>query len=387
MNDNRDTSVLVVDDTEANLLTYEGILEDLHLNLVKAHSGEEALRHVFKEDFAAILMDVQMPGMDGFETAATIRKRRRSQETPLLFVTAVFPHEPYVSRGYSLGAVDYLTKPLVPEILRAKVAVFVELFRKRQELASANAELQKAKEAAEEANRIKSRSNKDLETLLYVISHDLREPLRGVRNFAHLVTQRCADRLDDKGKDFLCRIGKGAERLDHLLEDILVLSRAQRLTTPAEPIDGSAIVADVLSRLEEMVQRTKATIRVSPELPQLYVDRMWARQAVYNLVCNALKFTRDGEAPDVEIAPYNGRGAAEDRRGVGLVVRDRGPGVAPEHAERIFQLFQRAVGREVEGTGAGLAIVQAIAQRHGGRAWVQPRPGGGSEFVITFPAA
>ncbi len=232
-----------------------------------------------------------------------------------------------------------------------------------------------------------AQKNKDLETLLYVVSHDLREPLRGMRNFSHLVTHRYADRLDDKGKDFLCRIDRGAERMDRLLEDILVLSRANRLTKPAEQVEASAIVADVLSRLEEKVQSTRATIRMAPGLPRLYVDRTWATQAVYNLVCNALKFTREGEVPDVEIAPYDGQGDAGDRRGVGLVVRDRGPGVAPEHAERIFQLFQRAVGREIEGTGAGLAIVQAIAQRHGGRAWVQPRPGGGSEFVITFSGA
>jgi len=112
------------------------------------------------------------------------------------------------------------------------------------------------------------------------------------------------------------------------------------------------------------------------------VDKTWATQAVYNLVANALKFTRGGEPPDVEITPYRPEGPG--RNAIGIVVRDRGPGIAPEHTERIFQLFQRAVGREVEGTGAGLAIVRQIAERHGGSAWVQPRDGGGSEFIVTF---
>ena len=121
----------------------------MHLNLVKARSGSEALRHAFNEDFATIILDVQMPEMDGFEVAATIRKRRKSQMTPVLFVTAVFPDQDHITQGYSLGAVDYLIKPLVPEVLRGKISVFVELFRKRQELATTNAELLIAKEAAE----------------------------------------------------------------------------------------------------------------------------------------------------------------------------------------------------------------------------------------------
>jgi PAS domain S-box-containing protein len=224
--------------------------------------------------------------------------------------------------------------------------------------------------------------NRDLETLLYVTSHDLREPLRAVRSFARLVDDRYSPCLDDKGKDFLGRIARGADRLDHLLDDILSLSRVQRLAGQVEEVEGSAIIGEVLDRLAVRVKETEARIRIADKLPRLKVDRTWATQAVYNLIANALKFTRDGESPDVEIAGYEEANGGNVEQG--LVVLDRGPGVAPQHAELIFQLFQRAVGREVEGTGAGLAIVRQIAQRHGGRAWVRARPGGGSEFIITF---
>src|SRR5437016_2904807 len=156
METDSDISVLIVDDNAANLLTYEGLLGDLHVDLVKAHSGQEALRNAFHRDFAAILMDVQMPDMDGFEVVTQLRRRKRSSETPLLFVTAVFPDQYHVSRGYSLGAVDYLIKPVVPEILRAKVSVFIELYRKKRELIKTNAELQKARADAEEASSHKS---------------------------------------------------------------------------------------------------------------------------------------------------------------------------------------------------------------------------------------
>ena len=230
------------------------------------------------------------------------------------------------------------------------------------------------------------KKTRDLETLLYVISHDLREPLRSIENFSRLVHDRYAAHLDDKGRDFLRRIVRGVQRMDRLMTDILVLSRAQRMEHPAEEVEGETIVREALRQLEDKVKETGATVRVAKDLPRLQGNRTWATQGVYNLIANALKFRRigDGEAPKVEIATY--QPTVEDGPVVGIVVRDRGPGVAPEHAERIFELFQRAVGREVEGTGAGLAIVRQVAERHGGHAWVQPREGGGSEFILTFGA-
>jgi PAS domain S-box-containing protein len=228
------------------------------------------------------------------------------------------------------------------------------------------------------------KKTRDLETLLYVTSHDLREPLRSIENFSRMVHDRYAKLLDDKGRDFLQRVVRGTQRMDHLMTDILTLSRVQRMELPAEEIESESIVREALRRLEDKMKETGATVQVAKDLPRWQGNRTWATQGVYNLIANALKFTRNGEAPEVEIASY--QPTVEDGPVVGIVVRDRGPGVAPEHAERIFQLFQRAVGREVEGTGAGLAIVRQVAERHGGRAWVQPREGGGSEFILTFGA-
>ncbi|HXT66945.1 MAG TPA: PAS domain S-box protein [Nitrospiraceae bacterium] len=225
---------------------------------------------------------------------------------------------------------------------------------------------------------------RDLETLLYVTSHDLREPLRGIENFSRMVHDRYGDRLDDKGRDFLQRVVRGTQRMDQLMTDILTLSRVQRMEGAVEDIQGESIVTEALRRLDHTIKETGATVRVVEPLPRWQGNRTWATQGIYNLIANALKFRRNGEAPDVEIAPYHP--TVEDGSVVGIVVRDRGPGVAPEHAERIFQLFQRAVGREIEGTGAGLAIVRQVAERHGGRAWVQSREGGGSEFKLTFSA-
>lgn len=228
---------------------------------------------------------------------------------------------------------------------------------------------------AEEEIRSK---NQDLETLLYVTSHDLREPLRAIENFSRIVSERYADKLDAKGQDFLDRVVRGAQRLDRLIEDVLMLSRVQRQVQPAEDVSTGEIVADVLHHLESRIRETQAVVSVEDELPSIRADRRWATQAVQNLVSNALKYTVEGQAPVVQIGTFRGP------EGIGLVVRDRGMGVPPDCTERIFQLFQRAVSRNIEGTGAGLAIVKRVAERHGGKAWVRPREGGGSEFIITF---
>ena len=265
---------------------------------------------------------------------------------------------------------------------KAKDELLVVMARQKEELSRLNAGLECEIAERGRAKAEIAAKNRDLETLLYVTSHDLREPLRAIENFSRIVNDRYSERLDDKGQDFLRRIISGAQRLNRLLDDILTLSRSQRIGGASEEVDGESIVTEALKRLEGKINATRARIHVAKNFHGLRVDKTWATQAVYNLIANALKFTREGEAPDVEIAPYRPEGPG--RNAIGIVVRDRGPGIAPEHTERIFQLFQRAVGREVEGTGAGLAIVRQIAERHGGSAWVEPRQGGGSEFIITF---
>ena len=189
-------------------------------------------------------------------------------------------------------------------------------------------------------------------------------------------------RLDDEGRELVDGIVQASVRMRRLLDDLLVLSRARCVSLPTEEISGRDIAEEALARLEGVVRKVGAKVTVEPNLPQLFADRTWATQGVYNFVANALKFVREGHPPEIEIAAFHPNG--EPRDVVGIVVRDRGPGIPSEMTEEIFELFRRAVGREIEGSGAGLAIARAVAKRHGGHAWVQPRDGGGSEFIITF---
>lgn len=225
------------------------------------------------------------------------------------------------------------------------------------------------------------RKNRDLETLLYITSHDLREPLRAIQNFSQLVQSRYQQEVDEKGQDFLMRIVRASKRMDTLIENILELSRAQRHVKPKEWVAGEELVQQALLNLEHQISTTNATITVEAPLPKFFVDRIWTVQAIYNLIGNAIKFAGT-EPPQIEIAPYLAETQPTAKEG--LVIRDRGIGINPDHAERIFGLFQRAVGREIDGTGAGLAIVREVAERQDGSVWAQPRVGGGAEFFITF---
>lgn len=234
--------------------------------------------------------------------------------------------------------------------------------------------------------------NKDLKALLYVISHDLREPLRAIRNFSGLVVDREYETLGESSRDMLSRVIRGAERLDQLLSDVLTLSRAQRAEPATGLVPSAQIVKEVISDLQETIDRTEAQIEVAKDLPKLKIDAFWLRQAIHNLVTNALKFTKEGEVPQLSIRPYaydpanadHERHVGVDRSLSGLIFEDKGPGVEHHQRERIFGLFQRGVGRDVPGTGAGLAIVAQVAERYGGRVWVEDAPEGGSRFILAF---
>jgi len=219
---------------------------------------------------------------------------------------------------------------------------------------------------------------RDLETLLYLTSHNLREPLRAIAVFSKMVQERSIGLVDDKTANLLMRVIRASGRMNQLLDNVFALSSILRMETPAEQVEARAIVTEALRRCEKQVEERRAKVTVAESLPRLRADKRWASEAVYHLIANALKFTEQGEAPNVEITSYQSDGQ------VGLVVKDRGPGIPPDLTERIFQMFQRGVGQEIEGAGAGLAIVRQVAEHHGGRAWVQAREGGGSEFFLTF---
>jgi signal transduction histidine kinase len=364
MTDDR-VSLLLVDDQEANLSALEAVLEPFGEHLVKARSGREALERLLQTDFAVVLLDVQMPGMSGFDIAALVRARDRTRHTPILFLTAISQTDADVRRGYELGAVDYVFKPIAPEILRAKVAVFVELHRRRRQETLAREEL--------------ARSNRDLEEFAHVVAHDLQAPLRGVTSHLESLAKHEGS-LEDRDRRHLDAAVADAERMKQQIRDLLAYARARNREAVPEPTDAAAVLREVLGRLRVPLEETHAQVTHGP-LPVLLVDPTELAQVLQNLVENAVKF-HGAAAPRVHVSAER---TGEHWR---FSVADNGIGIAAKDSERIFGVFQRLHTREeFPGTGIGLALCRRLVEHRGGRIWVESKNGAGSTFHFTLPAS
>jgi signal transduction histidine kinase len=391
--------ILLVDDQPDNLLSAEAVLESLGEEIVMAHSGREALRHLLDHDFAVILLDVMMPGMDGFETATLIRQRDRSRHTPIIFLTALGKSEEHLFRGYDVGAVDYLFKPIVPEVLRSKVAIFAELHRKSSllqrhsellerrntELERALADLEKADKEIHRLNghlerRIEELGlvNKELEAFSYSVSHDLRSPLTRIAGFSRALQESYAHKLDETGRLHLERVNTAARRMSQLVDDLLNFSRVTRLEVRREPVDLSALARSIAAELESRDAGGKAAFSITEGLLTVG-DPGLLRATLLNLLENAWKFTRKREDPRIEF------GARVESGKMVFFVRDNGAGFDPGLTHKLFSPFQRLhASSEFEGTGIGLATAERIIRRHGGRIWAEGEVDRGATFSFTL---
>jgi signal transduction histidine kinase len=390
--------ILLVDDQPENLLSAEAVLESLGQQIVKAESGREALRYLLDYDFAVIVLDIMMPEMDGFETAALIRQRERSRHTPIIFLTALGRGEDHIRTGYNLGAVDYIVKPFVPEILRTKVGVFVELNRKsallqqqsellerrNQELQAAIERSWKAEEEIKDLNRHLERQvvelaevNRELEAFSFTASHDLRGPLARIAGFSRALLDFHAGQLDETGRQYLERIDQSATRMAELVGDLLKFSRIPRVEMSQDKLNLSEMVRSIASELSAREAGRQVEFVIEDKV-EGWGDRSLVRAALWNLMENAWKYTRKCAAPRLEFGLQRNPGSV-------YYVRDNGAGFDMADASRLFNPFQRLhKDSEFEGTGIGLATVDRIIRRHGGRIWAQGEVGQGATFFFTL---
>jgi len=406
-----DIKILVVDDREDNLFSIETILEKDNYTIVKANSGRSALKTLLKEDdFSLILMDVQMPDINGFETATIIYERDKLKNIPIIFITAHNYGEEYVFKGYKTGGVDYIYKPFNPELLRAKVSVFAELYRKNKELVAnekklrtANIALQKEieerkiseqkitmlnKQLVNNNNELKA-INEELDRFAFVASHDLQEPLRKIMLFSDKILMK---NTDEEISGYLQKIVNSSQRMQTLIDDILRFSRHNVYSADFIESELDILVGEAISEMEIEIEKNQAQINVH-SLPKVPVIPVLIHQLFYNLISNAIKFRKQDSTPVINI--YSEKINCSEIIFPVLVnkvdyykisIEDNGIGFDSNYAEDIFVVFKRLHSyHEYEGTGVGLSICKKIIEKHNGIITAASKKNKGSTFTVWLP--
>jgi signal transduction histidine kinase len=380
-------NILLVDDQPAKLLTYESILGELGENLIKVSSATEALECLLHNDVAVVLVDVVMPDLDGYELAAMIRQHPRFQRTSIIFVSALLLTDLDRLRGYESGAVDYVPVPVVPEILRAKVRVFAELYRKTSALERLNAELEQRvaerTKALEATTAALQEADRRKDEFIAILAHELRNPLAPIRTAVQLLRQRELGEV--QGMRAREVIERQVQHLVRLIDDLLDVSRITRgmITLQRERVLIDSVVARAVETARPVIdaRQHELTLEFPDELLTVDGDQTRLVQIIGNILHNAAKFMESGGRIVLTVS----------REGSFAVisVKDRGMGIPGDLMPKIFDLFSQ-VHQKAEsphgGLGIGLALVQRLVEMHGGT--VTASSGGqgqGTEMVIRLP--
>lgn len=399
--------VLIVDDRPENILPLKKILELHRFNVDTAESGEEALKKVLSTSYSVIILDVQMPGMDGFEVASAIAGFGKARDTSIIFLSAVNTEKKFITQGYTAGCVDYLVKPADPDILVLKVRLFQKLYDQQQELRATQELLQQEVEMKKRAadllkqqvqirtaellqkNAELEQINNELQQFTWVVSHDLKEPLRKIQLLNDTVKIKY---LSDNPEAiaYIDRSIRSSARMSALINDLLAYSRLSS-PEPFEPTDLNALLDELLLDFDDTISRTGATIHID-DLPVIDVIPTRIRQVFQNLISNALKFTRPAVPPCIQIRSEQiGTKAIDglpepDGPFCRITVQDNGIGFEEKFLDRIFVIFQRLHAQSsYEGTGIGLAIAKKNIDKHQGLISARSQENEGATFVLVLP--
>ena len=376
-------SILLVDDQPNNLLALKDVLENVEADLLLAHSGNEALALLTQHECALVLLDVQMPEMDGIEVATLMRQVDATKHIPIIFVTAFGQNTDMTFKGYEVGAVDYLHKPIVSEILQSKVHVFLDLHQQKRQLEWTVHDLEVSQADLKQRTEELARSNADLNVYASVASHELQEPLRRMHIFGDILKRECSEQLSEEGQEYVSKIQTSALRMQSLIKGILSLSKVHSQGQSFTTVNLNDLVSDVVSDLQDRLDDAQARVDVGT-LPHISGDSVQLEQIFKNLIGNSLKFQHVDRPLVITISSMSLQDSAENC--CQILLEDNGIGFLAKHQERIFGMFKRLhASQEYEGTGIGLALCQKILERHGGTISATGKKGEGAIFSIRLP--
>jgi signal transduction histidine kinase len=378
-------NILLVDDRPENLITLEGILDSPELNIFKAYSGNEALSLMFETDFALVLLDVQMPIMDGFETAEIMRSSEKTRNVPIIFVTAISTERKHIFKGYEKGAVDYLYKPLDLEILKSKIKAYIEFFKHKQELLDTTIKLEKTIDELNSARVIAEEATKAKSSFLANMSHEIRTPLNGIIGMAELILM---DELPDLQRDRLVDLKSSSESLLEIINEILDISKIEADKLELENTSFSLrkmIEKSVrLLAVKAFEKKIEMVCRIDPAIPDYYMgDSLRIKQILINLLGNAIKFTKQGYV-GVFVEHV---GTISNSIALKFSVKDTGIGIEEDRVHLVFQSYfqaENSTSRNYGGTGLGLTISKKLVEMMGGEIGVQSKKEEGSEFFFNL---
>ena len=348
--------ILNVDDHDAGRYARTRFLSRAGFVVDEAATGEQALAYLRDNRPDLVLLDINLPDMDGFEICRRIKSDPDTSRLPVIFLSASRLADLDVVTGLEHGGDNYLREPIDSSVLVAMVRAVLRV---------------------KEAEEALVRSNEQLRRFAFVVSHELQEPLRMVKSYTQLLAQRYKDNLGDEANEFMQYTITGVNRMEKFIHDMLSYSQASEGGLELKPFPCRLAVDWALLELQPVIDETHATIS-SDELPVVFGDPMRLAQVFKNLIGNAIKYR--GERPaSIHI------GSTEQSAEHTICIRDEGIGIDPKYFDNIFVLFKRLHGRELAGSGVGLAICKQIVEHHGGRIWVESKPGQGSSFCFTLP--
>ncbi len=380
-------ALLLVDDRAENLRALEAVLEPLGHPLISVRSGEEALACLLREDVALILLDVMMPGLDGFETAELVKQREKTSQIPIIFLTAIDQAIEHHLRGYEAGAVDYINKPFDAHVLRSKVSVFIDLHEKRERLRAQAEELGRRLEERDRAQQALARrtaelarSNTELDQFVQVATHEMQAPLDTLAGFLDLARERAGALADDELDLFMGRAVAQVDRMRGALGELLRAARLSETLATSDAVELDEVLNHATKDLDAALAQRGARLTVEP-LPAVLGD-FWQLVELFELLVDHALGSAGTEAPVVRIEAN--RGPDEHL----IVVRHNGRGIDPDDAGRVFTALGGIdAGESDRAVDIGLATCRRIVERHGGRIWVEAQPGNEAGVSFTLPAS